>query len=112
MNTSAYPRNWPHLARRCKVLARWQCEQCGIRHGDQYITRSGKPRPIFLHAAHIDHDQHNPCPRLRALCPTCHGLFDWAYREREARIRLERRKHRTLILRWHSQQAAFQEVQA
>ncbi len=96
---AAYPRNWPKLARRCKLLAGWRCEQCGIRQGDHYTARSGKDITCYLHAAHLDHDKSNPRPRLRALCPTCHGLYDCAWREREARVHLERVRHQTLLTR-------------
>ena len=94
---AAYPRNWPRLSRQCKMLAGWRCQQCGIAHGEQYVARSGRQVVCYLHAAHLDHDKSNPHPRLKALCPTCHGLLDHEHRERATCTKLERMKHQHLL---------------
>ena len=89
-----YPANWPQMARACKEQADWQCQDCTVEHGAQRVgKRTGKPYRVALAAAHLDHDPENPDPRLAALCPSCHGRYDWRWREREDRVKLERMKH-------------------
>lgn len=93
-----YPRNWSQLARQCKEQAHWQCQHCTVAHGAQRVgKRSGNPYTVALAASHLDHDPSNPDPRLAALCPSCHGRYDWAYRERQVDGRLARMKHRMLL---------------
>src|SRR5438105_9490382 len=97
-NKRSYPSDWKELAAACKCRARWQCETCHIRQGEERISkRTGLPYRVYLHAAHLDpHDTGNRNPRLKALCPTCHGRYDWQLRLREREIALECLKHRLL----------------
>jgi hypothetical protein len=93
-----YPKNWKKLALACKELAGWQCEFCGIKQGRRRKShRTGKLYRVFLAAAHLDHDPHNPSPRLAALCPSCHGRYDWQWRETRAEVDLERLKHKMCL---------------
>ncbi len=94
-----YPPNWPQLATDCKSGAGWRCQSCHIRQGAwRRSKRTGKPYRVWLHAAHNHlHDTLNPQPALRCLCPSCHGRYDYRLRQREARIALERYKHRRLL---------------
>ena len=77
-----YPDNWERKhALPCKEAAGWRCECCGVVDGSLGTTQNGKRKGrdhiIYLTAAHLDrNDKANPDPRLAALCPTCHGLFD------------------------------------
>lgn len=99
-NKHLYPNDWPLLRAQCLERAEYQCEHCGIE--DETPARSertGRPYIVYLHAAHKNHDKLNPSPELIALCPSCHGRYDYAYRERERRFWLERFKHRTLLAR-------------
>lgn len=97
-NRHRYPQNWPHLARECKEQANWQCEHCAVPHGTPRVgRRTGRPYRVALAASHLDHDPENPDPRLAALCPSCHGRYDWSYYERQEQTRLERMKHRMLL---------------
>lgn len=99
-NRHRYPKNWPQLSRSCKEKAGWQCEHCTVPHGTQRISRrSGNPYKVALAASHLDHDPENPDPRLAALCPSCHGRYDWAYYERQEQYRLERMRHRMALRR-------------
>ncbi len=97
-NRNAYPRNWPKLAWACKERAGWVCEQCGARQYEQRISRRGVPYYIYLHAAHLNNDPWNPHPMLVCLCISCHARLDYAHKQREARIRLERVKHLRLLI--------------
>jgi hypothetical protein len=91
---SLYPDNWEELARICKELAGWHCEHCGIDHGSWVLSaRTGEMYRAWLHAAHLDHDPWNPCPRLAALCPSCHGRYDWHDYERKRWLELEVLRH-------------------
>lgn len=90
-----YPRNWSELAKRCKEQADWQCEHCTVQHGSQRLSkRTGEPYDVRLAAAHLNHDPANPNPSLAALCPTCHGRYDWEHRTRQENVDLERLKHK------------------
>ena len=88
-----YPANWEVLARACKDRARWCCEFCGIAHGSTTLSRRGESYIVYLAAAHLDHDLWNAHPRLAALCPSCHGRYDWQDCERKRRLELEILRH-------------------
>jgi|SRR5579875_2289068 hypothetical protein len=97
---SLYPANWYALAQACKERAGWRCEFCGVPQGAQAISRrTGVVYPVYLAAAHVDHDPWNPMPRLVALCPSCHGRYDWSWRQRERRAALEAYRHALLVQR-------------
>lgn len=92
-NKHLYPKEWEHIARRCKQLAGWKCQNCGINQGDERISRRGKPYKVALQGCHKDHsDRHNPNAALLCLCWHDFGL--WL---REQDIRLEILKHRKLL---------------
>jgi hypothetical protein len=94
-----YPKNWEQQARQCKEQAGWRCASCKVKHGAQRISkRTGVVYPVYLHAAHVNHDPANPTPDLLCLCPTCHGTYDYRYRMREHQIALERMKHQKLLV--------------
>lgn len=97
----SYPPNWKQLSRDCKEQAGWRCQSCHIRHGAKRKSkRTGKKYPVWLHAAHVRlNDTHNPHPLLWALCPRCHGRYDYWLRLREGVITLEQLKHRILLHR-------------
>ncbi len=78
-----YPDNWEELAYACKELAGWICEHCGVAHRSLAVSRAGQMYVIYLAAAHLDHDPWNPAPRLAALCPSCHGRYDYSWLERQ-----------------------------
>lgn len=44
----------------------WWCEECGIAQGTEQISRhTGTCYRVAQHAAHLDHDPVNPCPRRK-----------------------------------------------
>lgn len=93
-----YPTNWVALARACKDLAGWRCQSCRVQQGAERVSRrTGVVYRVALAAAHLDHDPANPSPRLAALCPSCHGRYDWSWRARRADVDLERLKHKIRI---------------
>jgi len=92
-----YPENWEELAKECKDRAGWRCQFCGVAHGDIAISRRGEPYTIYLAAAHLDHDPWNPRPRLAALCPSCHGRYDWQDLERKRWLELEILRHQLWV---------------
>lgn len=68
-------------ADKIKAEANYRCECCGVVDGTlattQHGRRKGRQHIVYLQAAHLDtNDKANPAPRLAALCPTCHGLYD------------------------------------
>jgi 5-methylcytosine-specific restriction endonuclease McrA len=97
-NKHLYPDNWPQLRLACLEGAGYRCEHCGIAHCTTLVSeRTGNPYIVYLHAAHVHHDIRNPQPQLMALCPSCHGRYDYAYKQREYQLYLERMKHRILL---------------
>jgi hypothetical protein len=93
-----YPDDWEHQAWQCKEDADWMCIVCNIAQREERISRrTGALYPVYLHAAHRDHDIGNPTPALLCLCPTCHGNYDADYRAREQEIALEQLKHQLLL---------------
>ncbi len=93
-----YPHNWEELARACKERAGWCCELCGIAHGMLAVSeRTGVVYVVYLAAAHLDHDPWNLRPRLAALCPKCHGQYDWSWQERRRWLALEELRHCILV---------------
>ena len=78
----------------------WRCEECGIAQGTEQISRhTGTFYRVALHAAHPDHDPVNPCPRLKAMCPRCHGRYDFRCGERRRWLALDMLKHRLFLPR-------------
>ena len=94
-----YPPNWESLSRACKERANWQCEHCGAKQFEIITSRKGTPYFIYLHAAHKHpYDKSNPNPELIALCITCHARYDYEYKQRAMRSRLEQMKHLKLLI--------------
>jgi ssDNA-binding Zn-finger/Zn-ribbon topoisomerase 1 len=99
-NRRLYPDNWEELARACKEAAGWKCEQCQMPHLSLATsTRTGNPYIVYLHACHVNHDQRNPEPVLKCLCPACHSRLDYQHHERQMRVRLEKLRHALLLAR-------------
>jgi hypothetical protein len=77
MQNTLYPTDWKRRAQACVERAGYHCEDCCIAHG---VLRMGKRSKsayvVYLHAAHVNHDPHNPQAELRALCPSCHLKYD------------------------------------
>ncbi len=93
-----YPGNWEDLAAACKQQAGWRCEHCGVVHGSQAVSeRTGVVYTVYLAAAHLDHDPWNPDPRLAALCPSCHGRYDYSWQERQRWLALEDLRHQLWV---------------
>jgi hypothetical protein len=101
-----YPANWNELAWECKERAGWKCEHCAIAHGTLVVSeRTGVVYRAYLAAAHLDHDPWNPAPRLAALCPSCHGRYDYSWEQRERWVALEVFRHQLLVQNYLYQQA-------
>src|SRR5206468_10736534 len=96
-NAKRYPRNWKQLATECKDLAGWRCSKCGVKHGT--LRRSvwtGRVYPVWLQAAHPQHDPENENPELVCVCPSCHFHYFKKPGVRPAWI-IEKIKHRKLL---------------
>jgi hypothetical protein len=97
-----YPAEWEALAKACKEWAGWKCEHCGVAQFEVIESRTGQPYMVYLHAAHADPELRKDAqaPHLLALCVRCHARYDYAIRQRQARVALERLKHQKLLARW------------
>ncbi|HYU74536.1 MAG TPA: hypothetical protein VEL31_17840 [Ktedonobacteraceae bacterium] len=95
-NRKKYPRNWRKLARACKERAGWQCKECKVLHGTLRLSWAGRPYPVYMVAAHKNHDPFNPSPDLECVCPSCHFRF-YRRQGQPAVWVIERMKHRKLL---------------
>lgn len=60
-----------------KIMAGWECEQCGAKHGEEKISQTtGEIYTVYVQAAHLDHDPENGEARLKILCQSCHLKYD------------------------------------
>lgn len=97
-NKHLYPDDWPEISRQCREQAGWQCERCGIRQGDDRISRRGNIYKVVLMACHEDHNQrHRADARLICLCCVCHWWHDFEMFQLAEWRKLERMKHLRLI---------------
>jgi hypothetical protein len=87
-NRGRYPANWSEISTAVKQRAAWRCEcvgecggyhpsPCGRRHGETIHQWDGKPYPVVLTTAHLDHTPENCDPQnLKAMCQACHLGYD------------------------------------
>lgn len=103
-NRRLYPKEWPALAQACKERAGWECEHCGIKHGEERTSeRTGRQYRVWLQAAHRDHRQRGRLDaELLCLCFACHARMDYWQAQRLADSRLHSLKHRRLLSRRRS----------
>jgi hypothetical protein len=91
-----YPEDWAQISWAVRERAGHRCEchgecerpdehleavdgRCRNRHGQTRWRGQRWQSPVFLSAAHLDHDPTvRDLDRLRALCPGCHLAFDRA----------------------------------
>jgi hypothetical protein len=93
-NRHLYPKEWEIISLRCRELAGWKCQHCGVERGAKRISRKGRLYSVALQACHKDHKQrHCPEAELLCLCFTCHWWYDFSLWLREQSIELERLKH-------------------
>jgi hypothetical protein len=116
-----YPAKYPNWKRHkeaspkwlCKERANWLCEQCGVSHRSILMNSEGLPYMCYLSAAHVHKlDSIQPEPiqgqRLRAMCPGCHGAYDYFWRERQVELAHQLRLHKILRTRFFERR--FMEV--
>jgi len=95
-NRKRYGKDWKRRSRAAKEAAGWQCEKCKVKHGEKRISYSGNEWPVYLQAAHVEHDPENEFAKLACVCPKCHWHFFRRPGQRPAWM-IERMKHRRLI---------------
>lgn len=97
-NSARYGPTWRKRSRQCRELAGNRCQKCGIIHGTPKVSIwTGRLWPVWLQAAHINHDPENESAELIAVCPACHWRYYRKPGQRAAWIALERMKHQRLI---------------
>lgn len=74
-NPHKYAPNFKARALACKEAAGHSCKECGIVRGTELVSWSGRRWKVYMVAAHVDHDPHNPNARLACVCPRCHWRF-------------------------------------
>jgi DNA-directed RNA polymerase specialized sigma24 family protein len=81
------PTNWKRRAQACVARAGYRCANCGIPHGVRRVGKKSKSfYVVYLHAAHVNHDPHNPQAELRAVYPACHLTYDRRMERTQARL--------------------------
>jgi 5-methylcytosine-specific restriction endonuclease McrA len=76
-----YKNNWyhPNFFTRgpyCLKRAKYTCQHCGIKRGEEYTTKEGRIDKAVIQAAHVNHDPANQRAKLIALCKPCHLRYD------------------------------------
>lgn len=76
-----YKKNWYHpkffkQGPICIKQAKYTCQRCGIKRGEEYITKEGNTARGVMQAAHLHHDPWNPKAKLICLCKPCHLWYD------------------------------------
>lgn len=76
-----YKKNWYHpnffkRGPRCIEKAKYTCQHCGKKRGEQCIAKSGRLSKVVIQAAHANHDPENGRAVLIALCKQCHMRYD------------------------------------
>jgi hypothetical protein len=76
-----YKGNWyhPNFFKRgpyCIKRAKHTCQHCGIKRGEEYITKDGNTDKAVIQAAHVNHDPERARAKLIALCKPCHLKYD------------------------------------
>ncbi|MGH2480705.1 MAG: hypothetical protein ACRDHW_13705 [Ktedonobacteraceae bacterium] len=97
-NRHLYPKGWKQISFRCRELAGWKCEMCGIAQGDERLSRRGRLYKVALAACHKDHTARQQVDAaLICLCQRCHWWHDYHLWQLEEWRKLERLKHRRLL---------------
>lgn len=76
-----YHNNWYHpnfftRGPSCIKRAKYTCQHCGKKRGDEYRAETGRIDCVVIQAAHVNHDPANPRAKLIALCKQCHMSYD------------------------------------
>ena len=88
MQQQLSPAGWKRRAQARGARAGYRWEDCS---STPCVLRMGKRSKsacvVYLHAAHVNHDPHNPQAELRALCPSCHLKYDRRTERKQAGAR-------------------------
>jgi 5-methylcytosine-specific restriction endonuclease McrA len=71
-----YHPNFFKRAQYCIKRAKYTCQHCGIKRGEEYITKGGNTDKAVIQAAHVNHDPTKARAKLIALCKPCHLKYD------------------------------------
>ncbi len=92
-NRIDYHSNFKWQGPLCLKVANYTCAHCGIKRGEDFITKEGPSKSAVIQAAHLNHDPWNPDPRLRALCGACHNQYDSEPRTKHRGQSIRHSKH-------------------
>lgn len=100
MRRERYPADWKRISASIRARAGDCCEWpgCGVANGSVAISVKGKPYPIVLTTAHLDHDPQNNDPaNLRSYCQTHHLRYDAAHHAKNAAATRREKQMRALL---------------
>jgi len=94
-----YPSDWDERAKARKEQARWTCEQCGAKQGEERLGKvNNRYYTVWLAAAHLNHDPENPHAKLAVFCQACHMKYDgYLHVTNSWRTRYQRQRTRMLL---------------
>lgn len=81
-----YHPNFRKRSRLCLKKARYTCQYCWARRGEEYLAKSGRIAKKVIQAHHLNHDPMNGHATLIALCEQCHIKIDAPYRAKKGQM--------------------------
>lgn len=102
-NSDWYHPNFFKRGPLCIKRAKYTCQHCGKKRGEEYTAQTGRVEKVVIQAAHANHDPWNGRARLIALCKQCHMSYDAPYHLKKRRMNdVQRQKHDgQLVGRWY-----------
>lgn len=95
MKRALYPADWERISASIRERAGNRCEWpgCGIEQGAIAMSKKGRPYPIVLTVAHLDHNPANcDSSNLRAWCQPHHLRYDAQHHAQSAAATRRRRQ--------------------
>jgi hypothetical protein len=97
INLKDYHPNFPRRSKLCIKRAKYICQHCWARKGEEFIAKSGRTEKVALQAHHPNHDPWNGRAVLIALCEQCHIEADKWYRGTKVHQAAQRKRRETAI---------------
>jgi 5-methylcytosine-specific restriction endonuclease McrA len=92
-----YHPNFPKRSKLCIKRARYTCQHCWARKGEEFIAKSGRTEKVTIQAHHPNRDPWNGRAVLIALCEQCHIDTDKWYRGTKVHLAAQRKRRQALI---------------
>lgn len=97
IDRSQYHPNFARRSQICLRRAKYTCQQCGRKRGEEFTAKSGRTEKGTIQAHHPNHDPMNSRAVLVALCEQCHLEADREYRAQRQHRTIRRKQRQALI---------------